>query len=171
MGTRTAVFQEQDNGEYIGIYVHYDGYIDGVGYILEEYYKDKSKIHELILNKQPLTGLGVENTIVNGNLDDPLINEKHECGWQRYTKTSEFAEKEYFMGGSLKSIQDFNYFTYNGNDEIEGVRSNSGLFVPYQGSDNNGYLYVQNRYGEWLVSYADDTGRMCDFEMLEPNLD
>ncbi|MUN83853.1 hypothetical protein EZ054_13565 [Enterococcus faecalis] len=31
MGTRTAIFKEQADGTYQGIYCHWDGYIEGVG--------------------------------------------------------------------------------------------------------------------------------------------
>ena len=41
MGTRTAIFQKQMNGEYLGTYIHYDGYIEGVGKTLFEHYGDR----------------------------------------------------------------------------------------------------------------------------------
>ena len=43
MGTRTAIFQEQQNEQCKGIYVHYDGYIEGVGAMLHLAYQDIQK--------------------------------------------------------------------------------------------------------------------------------
>ncbi|PTI73835.1 hypothetical protein BU064_13115 [Staphylococcus succinus] len=171
MGTRTAVFQEQENGYYLGIYVHFDGYIEGVGKILENYYKERQKMYKLISNKQPITSLGVENTIIDSSLDNRLIQVKHESGWQKYTQISSFAESEYFLAGTLEDIQNFQYFNYNDKDELDGFTHDSGLFVPFQGSDNNGYLYVQDMHGNWMVSYSNDDGTMCEFEDLKTNLD
>lgn len=171
MSTRTAVFQEQENGYYLGIYVHFDGYIEGVGHILESYYKDRQKLYKLISNKHPISVLGVENTIVDSSFDNEMIHVKHECGWQKYTQISSFAVSEYFLAGTLEDIKNFQYFNYNDKDELDGFTHDSGLFVPFQGSDNNGYLYVQDMYGEWQVSYSNEDGTMSAFEDLKTNLD
>lgn len=171
MSTRTAIFQEQKDGYYLGIYVHFDGYIEGVGHILESHYKEKSKVYTLIANKKPISVLGVESSIIDGSMDNEFINAKHESGWQKYTQVSPFAESEYFLAGTLEDIQNFQYFNYNDKDELDGFTHDSGLFVPFQGSDNNGYLYVQNMYGEWMVSYSNGDGTMCEFEDLKTNLD
>lgn len=37
MSTLTAIFQEQEHSYYLGIYVYSDGYIDGIGYISDNY--------------------------------------------------------------------------------------------------------------------------------------
>ncbi len=52
MGTRTAIFKEQADGTYQGIYCHWDGYIEGVGAVLYEHYQDPEKIQKVINQKK-----------------------------------------------------------------------------------------------------------------------
>jgi len=47
MSTRSAIITKTETG-YAGIYCHFDGYEEGIGSILEEYYKDQDKVDRLI---------------------------------------------------------------------------------------------------------------------------
>ncbi|EPH71424.1 hypothetical protein D929_02206, partial [Enterococcus faecalis 02-MB-P-10] len=60
MGTRSAIFKEQKDGTFQGIYCHWDGYIEGVGAVLYEHYQDPRKTQRLINQKKALSSLGVK---------------------------------------------------------------------------------------------------------------
>ncbi|KTW11165.1 hypothetical protein NS53R_14165, partial [Mammaliicoccus sciuri] len=49
------------DGTYLGFYVHYDGYLEGVGHTLKHYYSSREKVKELIDKKVPLSALGCWN--------------------------------------------------------------------------------------------------------------
>ena len=51
MSTRTAIFKEQVDGTFQGIYCQSDGYIEGVGAMLYNYYQDTEKVQRLIDRK------------------------------------------------------------------------------------------------------------------------
>jgi hypothetical protein len=48
MGTRSAVFYKTKEGDFKGSYIHWDGYIEGVGIMLQTYYRDKKVIKKLV---------------------------------------------------------------------------------------------------------------------------
>lgn len=58
----------------------------------------------------------------------------------------------------------------NGQDEVQGftsVENDEYVFNAYEGSDNNGYLYVQDIEGEWLASIYEEGGyKFTPFELL-----
>lgn len=168
MGTRTAIFQKQKNGEYLGIYIHYDGYIEGVGKTLFEHYGNRQKTSELLNKKRFLSSLGTTTEIIS--------NEEH---MELYKTNSEDFEKycvahkdeEYFFAESLEDIQNMQYLSYY-NGEIDGfyVDTEQGKeFKPYRGSHNNGFLYVQDLDGVWYVSQSKEIEPydMKQFEKLE----
>ena len=47
MGTRSYIFTETQNNNFVGSYCHWDGYPEGVGSILLENYIDQDKVDEL----------------------------------------------------------------------------------------------------------------------------
>ena len=47
MGTRSYIIAKKD-GRYEGVYCHWDGYIEGNGWTLNEHYRDESKVFDLI---------------------------------------------------------------------------------------------------------------------------
>lgn len=171
MGTRTAVFQEQENGKYLGIYVHYDGYIEGVGKTLLNHYQDRQKTYELLNKKRFLSCLGTTTEIIS--------YEKHR---EMYSLKSKDIEKycvgheseEFFLADSLEDIRNMQYLSYN-EGEIDGfyVSAKEGKeFVAFRGSDNNGFLYVQDLKGTWYVSQEGEIEpyNMKQFEKLEKYL-
>lgn len=48
MATRSTIWIKKDNGNYDGIYCHWDGYLEHNGVLLMEYYQDINKIKGLI---------------------------------------------------------------------------------------------------------------------------
>lgn len=155
MGTRTAIFQEQSDGTFIGIYCHLDGYINGVGKTLHEHYQDRNKIWELINAKKPLHSLGTTTENIDFESFSEVLNKNPEEA-EKYSLTlnSPFNEEEYYIAQSVKDIQKEQYLTYDG-DEVQGFeveREDTKEFIPFRGSDNNGYLYYQDLYGHWYVS-------------------
>lgn len=48
MSTRSRVGIENADGSITSIYVHFDGYLGGVGHTLSEYYRDRTKVEGLI---------------------------------------------------------------------------------------------------------------------------
>lgn len=165
MGTRTAVFQEQANGGFKGIYVQFDGYIKGAGKILHRYYQNRRKTAELINQHEGLDGLGIEPKII----PHPLSAEEYEAncneaGLPIYSRGGRGTD-EFFGAPSLEMIRTLDYYRYNGKGELKGFYQ-SGMFVPYTSSDNNGYVYVQMKDGEWLVSTRTVDYEMSEFELL-----
>lgn len=167
MGTRTAIFQEQKNGKFVGTYVHYDGYIEGVGKTLFENYSDRQKTDQLLNKKRFLSCLGTTTDIIS-----------FEKRYEMYKSNSKDVEKycvshkdeEYFFAENLRDILNMQYLTYC-NGEIDGfyTKTKQGKeFIPFRGSDNNGFLYVQDLKGDWYISQAENKSpfNMKDFEKL-----
>ncbi|MFG0935014.1 hypothetical protein ACF91D_30610 [Staphylococcus sp. 231237_7MaSpsaltlick] len=168
MGTRTAIFQEQTNGEFLGIYVHYDGYIEGVGETLFEHYKSRDKTYELLDKKLALGSLGQTSIILN----DEDYRELHRTNPEETIKYCSGGHiSEFFLAESLDEIRKFDYLVYS-EGQIDGfyVKGENGEdeFIPYRGSDNNGFLYYQDLKGEWFVSQMEDKApyNMKEFEKL-----
>lgn len=77
MSRKTAIFLEQPNGGYKGIYVENDGHIKGVGEILHYCYQDTDKTADLIESKSVVLSLGATGERINiPPLSDPRRSEK-----------------------------------------------------------------------------------------------
>ena len=104
MGTRTAIFQQQENGQYKGIYIHYDGYIEGVGAMLHLAYQDRAKVKRLIDQEKPLANLGATGeTVVITDYNDPRRNETVMIGNEeapRYSQIIDDDEGEYYIANN-----------------------------------------------------------------------
>ena len=48
MSTRCSITYKTPEGKFVGIYCHNDGYLDGVGQVLLDHYRDPAKVAELI---------------------------------------------------------------------------------------------------------------------------
>ncbi|WP_239710659.1 hypothetical protein [Mammaliicoccus sp. E-M21] len=170
MGTRTAVFQEQEDGTYLGFYVHYDGYPEGVGETLYNHYSNREKVKKLIDEKCPLSALGKLNIIIDNADSFEMRKEDSDLGHQFCVRSGHSDRKEYFKAKSLEQIRKETYLTLNGQDEVKGftsIENDEFIFKAYQGSDNNGYLYVQDINGQWLISeYEEDSYTFKPFELL-----
>lgn len=169
MGTRTAIFKEMSDGSYKGIYVHSDGYISYTGAVLDKYYTGNDKIEALIENKKPISTLGEYAELVNIREERDKFLVRNEAGFKRYTTTnydSDNCYNEYYKAENLEEIINFQYLTYDEEDNVQGFFAGKE-FVPFRGSDNNGYLYLKDKAGQWYVSYmVNDKGDMSAFEPL-----
>lgn len=173
MGTRTAIFQEQEDGKYLGFYVHYDGNLEGVGDTLYNYYRNREKVKELIDKKCALSSLGRLNIVLDRTEADRLrsnnVNSKYDFCIMSGDMDN-MNHREYFKAKSLEQIRRETYFTMNGRDEVQGftsVKNDEYVFKAYEGSDNNGFLYVQDIEGKWLVSvYEEDGYNFTPFQPL-----
>lgn len=48
MSTRSAIIRKVSEGQYEGVYCHFDGYLEGVGQILLDHYTDAKTVEKLI---------------------------------------------------------------------------------------------------------------------------
>lgn len=163
MGTRTAIFQQQENGQYKGIYVHYDGYIEGVGAMLHLAYQDRAKVSKLINNEKPLSNLGATGElIVTTGFNDPRRKETTFIDDEevpRYSEIVDDDEGEYYIAHNRMSIIGGTFFTYNKNGDLQTYRSEEdNREYPLQGSDNNGFYYIQRLDGTWVVMHLSEYG-------------
>lgn len=141
MGTRTAIFKEQIDGTYQGIYVALDGGIANTGITLVQHYSEEEKIQKLIDQGFPLRSLGSEVRTLNFDTDEEL--------WAAYSKDSKklgllgfdaelpysstyipagnepLFEGEIFLAQNLEEIRTFNYLTINKNGEIQGFNESN----------------------------------------------
>jgi hypothetical protein len=60
MATRSRIAIENQDGTVTSIYCHFDGYIDGVGKILQENYNTREKMEQLI-DLGDISSLGKNN--------------------------------------------------------------------------------------------------------------
>ena len=167
MSTRTAIFKEQDDGTFQGIYCQSDGYIEGVGAMLHDYYQYPDKVQRLIDYKKSLSSLGIseEVQIIDYSQHPDVFNED---GNIKYCfSVNDLTEQ--FVAKNLEQIRTFNYLTFNDHGETAGYHetiAGKDIFVPFRGSDNNGYLYVQKLSGQWFVSTIKSDGNMTKFKPL-----
>ncbi|WP_270243523.1 hypothetical protein [Lactococcus lactis] len=141
MGTRTAIFKEQIDGTYQGIYVALDGGIANTGITLVQHYSKEEKIQKLIDQGFPLRSLGSEIRTLNFDTDEEL--------WAAYSKdlkklsllgfdaelpysstyipagNESLFEGEIFLAQNLEEIRTFNYLTINKNGEIQGFNESN----------------------------------------------
>jgi hypothetical protein len=73
MSTRAYICMETKDGQYRGVYNHFDGYLSGIGEVLLNYYQDFKKVEKLI-------NLG-DLSIVGQNLEAPEVVKKYGFDW------------------------------------------------------------------------------------------
>lgn len=165
MSTRTAIFKEIQDGSYVGIYCHSDGYIEYTGAVLNEYYTNNNHFQELIDNQQPISRLGASTKLVSTKDGIDKYLERTETGAKKYTgRGAEENVKSYFKANSIYEIIHFDYLTYDSEGNIQGYRRGN-KFVEYRGSDNNGFIYLQDKNGHWFVSRRKERD-MSEFQPL-----
>ena len=107
--TRSTVAIEDKNGKVRGTYVHFDGYVDGVGKTLAKHYKDKKKIEKLLdLGKAGISAL--YKSIDGGDdhsFNSPKKGETIFYGRDRgedNDMTSEFKDRDSFAAGHTEEF-------------------------------------------------------------------
>ena len=156
MGTRTAVFSIQPDGTFEGIYVHFDGYVEGVGNTLEHFYATESRARELTATHTPLSSLGASPQCKEDNDENGFklfyrsSDEKFTCS--RFSDNGGAEEgSEYFKASTEQELRKLTYRTYDAKNQLQGWTNHKGEFEPWEGSDNNGYVYLWKN-SKWHVS-------------------
>lgn len=146
MATRSAVFQERQDGTFKGIYVHWNGVLHQNGAMLLEHYEDYGKTGQLIDNNTPLMTLGRNPKVIVAQM---IYDERSDefC-------VAENGRRGYFIAETLDEIPENTYRNYDGNHEV--MHNHKG--VELKGSDNAGFWYVQMLDGTWYVFVDDKYG-------------
>lgn len=155
MSQSAVIFQEQPNGGYKGVYVHRDGYINGVGAMLYHCYQDINKITDLIDSRSVVSSLGATGEWLNPtSITDVRRRENVEVGnqWMRRYTIVDKNEKLVLLADDEEEIA----------EETYEARDNHGYVC--EGLDNIGYYYYQEADGEWYVAYKDADQQM----MIKP---
>ena len=110
MGTRSAVFYKTKEGDFKGSYIHWDGYIEGVGIMLQTHYRDKKVIKKLVDTSSYYSSLLMT---VGDSLED-----------------SERIEKDHYRAGTLEDI-----LAYGEESDLEYIYVfiDDGFLVSYGG--------------------------------------
>lgn len=67
MSTRSAIIAQTNQGDWIGIYCHFDGYLKGVGKTLFEHYNNQAVVEELMdLGDISQLGASIQSTVAYG---------------------------------------------------------------------------------------------------------
>lgn len=171
MTIHALLFQEQTNGLYKGIYVHYDGAVDGVGQVLTHAYSTYQAFQPLIDKGCPLANLGLTpQTIPNDSKDARMMTliQKNDLEWHKYT-TLLSTQREHYLATSLDNLKDGQYYKYNDENQMEGYRLPTGEFLPYMPNKEAQRVYVQIRNGRWYMGEVNDKGYTKQFVQIYKN--
>ena len=142
MATRSTIAKLSKDGIIKSVYCHSDGYLEHNGKILNEYYKDESKVDELLAHGD-ISSLN-ENIGVKLDFDDYMsFHEKKQCRFYHRDRGEDLM---------------FNEFE----SDIE--------YIEYAGDDANGFIYLY-AYGAWYVydsfavrCYGEPTRKFVELE-------
>ena len=142
MATRSTIAKLGKNGIIKAVYCHSDGYLGHVGKVLEEHYKDESKVDELLAHGD-ISSLN-ENIGVKLNFNDlNSFKENKQCRFYHRDRGEDFM---------------FNEFE----SDIE--------YIEYAGDVANGFIYLY-AYGYWYVydsfavkCYGEPTNKFVELE-------
>lgn len=116
MSTHSFIGYETETGSVVGVYCHYDGFLDGAGYVLKKYYTDPVKIKALI-ELGSLSSLGA------------FLGEKHDFNDSVYEK--EWTTAYHRDRGEELVIAEYDdmYSISSGTYEFMYVYTNQGLWM------------------------------------------
>jgi hypothetical protein len=127
MSTHSFIGYETDTGSVVGVYCHYDGYLDGVGYVLKKHYTDPAKIKALV-ELGSLSSLGSHLGEKHTFTDD--VDEKEWTTAYHRDRDDELVIAEYDdMYSIASSVYEFMY-----------VYMNQGLWMHKNDSVNSPWL-------------------------------
>ena len=142
MATRSTIAKLGKNGIIKAVYCHNDGYLGHVGKVLDEHYKDESKVDEL-LSYGDISSL-------NKNIGEKLPFNDYKL----------FAEKEQCRFYHRDRGEDFMFNEFESEEE----------YVEYAGDVANGFIYLY-AYGYWYVydsfavrCYGEPTNKFVELE-------
>lgn len=91
MSTRSNIGIENPDGTITAIYCHFDGYVNGVGKTLYEYYNDIDKVKELIaLGDISALGYTIDDTIAYHRDREEDFHQYHFEDIQDYSENAAF---------------------------------------------------------------------------------
>ena len=142
MATRSTIAKLSKDGIIKSVYCHSDGYLEHNGKILNEYYKDESKVDELLAHGD-ISSLN-ENIGVKLDFDDYMSShEKKQCRFYHRDRGEDF------MFNEFESEEEY---------------------VEYAGDVANGFIYLY-AYGAWYVydsfavrCYGEPTRKFVELE-------
>lgn len=144
MATRSAVGKEDQDGNVVGVYVHWDGYPEGVGAILDEHYRDPAKVAALL-------ELGSVSSLA------PEIGERHPFNERREDWTTFY--------GRDRGEKDVGPKTFPNREEFRAGLSRSGAEFSYLLDDSGDWIVSKGR-GPWKplreVLASDDPSKSLD---------
>lgn len=161
MSTNSMIFKMSDDGKSVrGIYCHWDGYINGVGYVLQNYYQDPEKVEKLIgLGDISSLGKHVETSEAVQRFGFYPNTNKEFCKLDDDTQARLSEEATYHTvayhrdRGESKNIMEMTY------DEFQVCLENNSFH--YSGPEFV-YLMVQTWSGyKWLVSSFSRFFKVC----------
>lgn len=162
MSIHALLFQEQENGLYKGVYLHYDGEINHVGQILIHAYPTHHAFQPIIERACPLASLGLTNQMIPHNSKDArmmTLIKKDGIEWHKYT-TLLSLEREYYLATSLNNLKEGQYYQFDHDGHMEGYTLPTGEFLPYVVNQACQIVYVQARNGRWYVGDVDPNGQI-----------
>lgn len=162
MSVNALLFQEQDNGLYKGIYVHYDGSIDGVGQVLVHAYSTYRAFQPIVEKASPLASLGLTTEMIPNDSKDArmmTLIQKNGLEWHKYT-TLLSLEREYYVATSLDNLKEGLFYKYDHDSQIQGHTLPTREFLPYIARHESRTIYVQQLDGRWYIGKVNDDGRI-----------
>ena len=110
MSTHSFIGYETETGSVVGVYCHYDGYLDGVGYMLKKHYIDPAKIKALV-ELGSLSSLGAHLGEKHA-FDDDVYEKEWTTAYHR-DRGEELAIAEYDDMYSISGTYEFMYVYMN----------------------------------------------------------
>ena len=142
MATRSTIAKLGKDGIIKAVYCHSDGYLEYNGKILNEYYKDESKVDELLAHG--------DISVLNKNIGEKLPFDDYKL----------FAEKE----------QCRFYHRDRGEDLMFNEFESDIEYIEWENGVANGFIYLY-AYGYWYVydngfvrCYGEPTNKFVELE-------
>lgn len=112
MATRSTIWLKESEDKFIGIYYHFDGYLDGNGKILFKHYKELDKVKELIA-LGAISSLGKEvKTKSEHSFENPEKDITVAYCRDRGEKFHQFST--FCIAGMIKDFEEYNYLYQDG---------------------------------------------------------
>ena len=142
MATRSTIAKLGKDGIIKSVYCHSDGYLEHNGKILNEYYKDESKVDELLAHG--------DISSLNKNIGEKIPFDDYKL----------FAEKEQCRFYHRDRNEDLMFNEFNSEAE----------YIDYAGDVANGFIYLY-AFGAWYVydsfavrCYGEPTRKFVELE-------
>lgn len=188
MTNKAAIFLELEENVYVGVNVYENGFLNGVGRLLLEHFKDRDKAHHIVNWRKPILLLGETalhvidyQQITNQPVEtyrefqekvkaDPQrhLELLHAYSNQNVTVLLNVYGGEYLFANNLEEIISGTYTeTYTKSDDVAIISDKADL------TDNLPYVYVQ-KYGSetwYTFHYNEDTQQYDDCRKLEDDVE